>query len=374
MTRPVLLAIVTAALLAGAVLAWNTVREEREFRALVAAGDTALAQDQTYAAIEAFSGALALKDDSMVAHLKRGDAYRRRGELTAALRDLREAASLDPTAPRPAELLGDVNAAMGRYDRAAEHYRRFIALDDREPHVHYKLGVALYRAGRAHQALEPLRRAVALDERMAEAHHLLGVCLRETRSPRESRRALERALELNPALAAAREELAELHGAAGRTRNRIEQLEALAALEPARASRLVSVGVAYAAAGRTDAAVTTLGRAAERYPDDPLVYSALGRVWLDAAEERSDRVALSKALEALQPAAARVTATSETLTLYGRALFLSGEIDASELVLQQAVARSPIDSRAYLYLAEAADRLRHAETARIARARHEALR
>ena len=120
MKRGVVAAVVGALLLAGAVFAWNAVRQEREFRRLIAAGDAAITRDQTYEAIEAFSGALALKHDSMLAYLKRGDSYRRRGELSAALRDLREASSLDPTATRPLELLGDVNVAMGRYERATE--------------------------------------------------------------------------------------------------------------------------------------------------------------------------------------------------------------------------------------------------------------
>src|SRR4030095_1338719 len=99
----------------GFVLAWYSVRQEREFQRLIAAGDAALAEEQTFLAIESFSGALALKSDFMLAYVKRGDAYRRRGELNAALRDLREATALDPAAPRPVELLGDVNAALGRY-------------------------------------------------------------------------------------------------------------------------------------------------------------------------------------------------------------------------------------------------------------------
>ena len=123
MTRGRMASIAGAILLAGAVFAWNAVRQEREFRRLIAAGDAALTRNQTYEAIEAFSGALALKRDSMLAHLKRGDSYRRRGELTAALRDLREATTLDPTATRALELLGDVNAAMSRYD--ADNTRRF---------------------------------------------------------------------------------------------------------------------------------------------------------------------------------------------------------------------------------------------------------
>lgn len=387
MKRGVILAIGAAVLLAGAVLAWNAVRQEREFRRLIAAGDEALAGEQTFVAIEAFSGALALKNDSMVAHLKRGDSYRRRGELAAALRDLREAAELDSTAPRPAELLGDVNAAMGRHDRAAEHYRRFVTLDDRDARVLYKLGLASYRAGQPAMAVDPVRRALAIDDRLAEAHYLLGMCLRDARTA-DAVRPLQRAIALNPAFAAAREELADVYGALGRTRERVEQLEALAALEPGRAERLVSVGVAYARAGRGDAAITTLGRAAERYPDDPTVYTALGRTWLEAAERSDDnqgadgqgadgsgasRVALGKALEALQTAAARAAASSETLALYGRALLRSGDAAAAERVLQQAVTRFPVEPVAFLHLAQAAERLRHPAIARAARERYDAL-
>src|SRR5687768_17299818 len=115
MKRLLVVSVGLIALTVGIVIAWYTARQDREFQRLIATGDAALAQDETYGAIEAFSGALALRSDSMLAYLKRGDAYRRRGELNAALRDLRDAAALDPAAPRPVELLGDVNAAMGRH-------------------------------------------------------------------------------------------------------------------------------------------------------------------------------------------------------------------------------------------------------------------
>src|ERR1044071_5451431 len=190
-------AVAGAILVAAAVFAFIAVRQEREFRRLIAAGDAALARDQTYEAIEAFSGALALKHDSMLAYLKRGDSYRRRGELSAALRDLRQASSLDPAATRPLELLGDVNVAMGRYERATEAYRRDIALDDRAPQVLYKLGLALYRNGQSQAALEPARRAVALDDRLAEAHYLLAMCLEDQKHDDEAVQSFTRALEIN---------------------------------------------------------------------------------------------------------------------------------------------------------------------------------
>lgn len=360
-------------MMVGVIGAWYAVRQEREFRRLIGTGDTALAQGETYGAIEAFSGALALKDDSMLAHLRRGDAYRRRGELAAALRDLRRAAALDPSAPAPVELSGDVNVAMGRYARAAEDYRAFTLLDDRSPRVLYKLALAYYRNRQIDEAIAPLREAITLDARLAEAHYLLGMCLRERSQVEEAEQALTRALEVSPTFTAVREELVDLYDAGGRRREALEQLEALAAFEPTRPERLVSVGLAYANWGRTDAAVLTLARAADRYPDEPLVRTALGRVWLEVAERGSDPVALEKALGALQPIASSATASAETLTLYGRALLLSGDPRMAERTLAEAARRSPVDPAALRHLADAAERLGHLPVAREALLRYVAL-
>jgi hypothetical protein len=63
-------------------------------------------------------------------------------------------------------------------------------------------------------------------------------------------------------------------------------------------------------ADRTDLAVTTLSRAAERFPDTVVIYATLGEVWLHVAEARSDRVALGKAVEALRAAVLRGGSTS----------------------------------------------------------------
>jgi tetratricopeptide (TPR) repeat protein len=371
--RLVVVSVGLAALMVGVVLAWYAVRQDRQFRRLIAAGDAALASNQTYGAIEAFSGALALRNDSMLAHLKRGDTYRRRGELTAALRDLSEASSLDPSAPQPVELLGDINTALGRHGVAIRHYHAFIGLDDRSPRVLYKLALAHYRNDQAQEAVAPLRDAIAMNERFTEAHYLLGLCLRARGQHDDALRSLRRAIELNPAFAPAREELVDSLERAGRPSEALDQLEALAALEPTRADRLVSVGLAYARRGRTDTAILTLGRAAERYPDEPVVYTAIGRVWLDLAETGNDRVALAKALEALQPVAETAGASTEALTLYGRAKLLDGDVAAAARVLLQAAARTPVDPAALRHLADASQRLGHLTLERDALRRYIAL-
>lgn len=347
------------ALAVGGALASTTIRQDREFQRLLRVGDDALADGRTSVAVEAFSGAIALAPDAMVAYLKRGDTYRRRVDLPAALRDLEQAAQLEPTAPQPLELLGDVNLAMGRAAAAEAYYERFVAVDDRAPRVVYKLALARFREDQLAAAADTARQALALDGRLVEAHHLLGVVLRAQGESAAAVTALRRALEINPAFNPAREELASLYAGRGRLDEAIEQLEALAALDANRPARLVAVGLAYAETGQLDAALLTLGRAAARHPGDAGVHAALGQVWIAEAEGGGNPTALGNGLQNLQAAVAAADPSSSTLALYGHALVLSGDDGRAEGVLQQATSRVPVDPRAYRYLAEVAARLGH---------------
>ncbi len=367
-----ILALLVAASLLG-VIAWQAVARQRDYSRLIAEGDAALGRDETFLAVEAYSGAITLRRDSMLAYLKRGEAYRRRGEFGEALRDLRKAAELDPTATRPPELLGDLNLTLERYARAEESYTAYVRLDDRSPRVLYKLALARYRLGRPRQAVAPLRQALTIDDRFAPGHYLLGLCLSALDQPVEATTALERAVRLEPGLSAAREKLVDLYSASHRDKEAINQLEALAALEPGRPERQLALGLAYGRAGRFDLAVITLRRLAEDHPENLDVFVALGRVWLEAAEAQRDRVALNKAIEALEAVARRNTPDSEALLLLGRARLLQGDVVAAERTLTQATAQFPIEPAALLELATVAERAGHAGTARDALTRYTAL-
>jgi len=373
MVRTLTGALLLTAVVAGLLIAGLAVARDRQYQDLVAKGNRALATDETFAAIEAFSGAIALKNDSMVAHLRRGEAYRRRGELDAALRDLRTATRLDRSAVKPAELLGDVNYDMGRYANAVEAYRACAAIYDRNAPVQYKLGLALYRSGNAGAAVAPLREAVALDQRLAEAHYVLGLCLKQQHAPAEAAGAFEQAIGMSPALTAAREELAGLYADAGRMSEALEQLEAIAVLEPSRPERQAAVGLAQARAGRPDLAIGVLGRAAERYPDNAIIYLALGRVWFEAAERGRDRVGLRKALEALEPVTRGPAVSSDALALYGRTLAVSGDLVRGEASLRQAADILPVAPDTLIWLADASERLGHYPVVRQALERWAAL-
>jgi tetratricopeptide (TPR) repeat protein len=342
------------ALASAVAYGWVVTRRERSYQTQLRLGETALAQGELVAAIEAFSGAITLRGDSMVAYLRRGDAYRRRNELEAALRDLRKAVDLDPSATRPRELLGDVNVALGRFARAADQYGEYVQLDDQSPRVLYKLAFARYRAGRPVRCIDAVRRSLLLEDRFAEGHYLLGLCLRDAQRADEALAALDRAVALAPTMLAAREELADLYGNLGRNDARLQQLDALRALDPG-PSREVALGLAYARLGDPESAINTLGRTARRFPEHRDTYLALGRIWLDAAEQRQDRIALGKALNAFR-SAARAEEDSEVLTLLGRALLEAPDVDEAEAVLRRATDVRPVDPLAFYYLADAAER------------------
>ena len=113
-----MLVLLTAAGVGGA-WTYQAAARDRDYRVLLGRGDAALRDEQTFAAIEAYSGAIALRPDSMLAHLRRGETYQRRGDLEAAARDFQTAAILDAMATRPLEELADV-----RYLAAALSSRR----------------------------------------------------------------------------------------------------------------------------------------------------------------------------------------------------------------------------------------------------------
>ena len=299
---------------AGAVFAWNAVRQEREFRRLIAAGDAALTRDQTYEAIEAFSGALALKHDSMLAYLKRGDSYRRRGELSAALRDLARGRGARPDRAR-----GRWNCwatSTPRWDATSARPRSIAAtsaLDDRAPHVLYKLALAYYRNGQTHGR----HRAAAPGDRARRSIRRsplpAGDVPEAQKHTPEAMASLTRALELNPAFGVGPRGAADLDLAHGRP--------AKASSSSRRSRRSSRRG----RSGSSTSASRTRGWERTRRRDH---HARARRRTLSRGRRRlhrartclariggsaDDRVALSKALEALERGGCAANASSDTL-------------------------------------------------------------
>jgi tetratricopeptide (TPR) repeat protein len=361
---------------AAAVAVYQAAARQRAYRTFIARGDVALHDEQSLAAMEAYSGAIALRPDSTLAYLRRGETYQRRaehGDLDLAARDFRSAAALDPTATRPLEELGDVLFQLQRYGRAAEAYDRCARIDDRSARVVYKLALARYRDGNLDGAIASINQALHLDDKMADANYLLGLCQREKGRTSQALAAFEHTVALSPGSIPAREQLADMYASLDRRADELEQLQLLAGLDRAHVERQVAVGLAHARARRWELAVLTLGSALERSPDNPMIYGALGRVWLESAQAHDDTGDLAKARDALEHVASTPGATSEILGLYGRVLLQTGDLERAERTLQEATMRYPLDPNALLLYATASEHQNHFAAARAALVQYGAL-
>jgi Flp pilus assembly protein TadD len=357
---------VLLALVVGAgVTAAQRLDQERRYQRLLADGERALSEGHGHQAIELFSGALALRPRSMVAYFRRGEAYAAQALDDQAVRDLREAARLSPTAPQPLEALGKLYDERGDQAQAAEWYRQAAErVRDADPELLYALGLALYRSGAPGAAKEPLRLALARRD-SAEGRYLFALVARDAQNSDEALASLQQAVRMSPTLLSAREELADLYRASGRVEDELRELRALSALDN-QVHRHISVALAEARAGQFAAAGRTLSAVTESNPADSRVLVATGRVLLAEAERTGDRRTVARALAVLERALGGTARRSEGLALYGRALYLSGDALAAERILQEALATSPIDQEAFEFLADAAERASHPAVARAA--------
>ena len=357
--------VVVAAIAAGAV-GIQRLYADRQFRGLLASGEQALAAGDTKVAVESFSGALALRPSSMVAFLRRGEAYRKQGESADAARDWRQAARLAPDAPQPFMALGDLYDAQGDFQAAAEWYGQAEArLKGQDPTLLYRLALVRFKTGAPGQALKPLTDAVAKNEASADARYLLGLVQRDLGYLDASIVSLEAAIANDPGFIAAREELADAYRAAKRPVDELKQLQELARLDP-QSARKVAIGLAEAEHGQLDSALGTLTRVSESNPKDARLQLAIGRVHLARAERSQSPTdpAVARALDVIGRAVEGTAPRSEGLALYGRALYVSGRHLEAERALREAVSTSPVDPEAFEFLADAAESLRHDLVAR----------
>ena len=352
MRRP-LLALLALAILVAVAAGLDAVRRDRAYRRFLAEGDAALGRGDTFAAVEALSGAVALRPGALAGWVKRGTAHRQRGDLPSALRDLRRATAIDGGSVPALEELGDVLSGMERYPAAADRYEAALALDDRSARLYYKLALVRLRSGQADAAEAAISRAIALTPQFPAAHYLRGLILEERGRTADAGDAFRRAIADAPAMVAPREDLAAMSVRADGSSEEIRQLEALVALDGDRPERYEALALAYGRAARTDLAVATITRARDRFPSAPGLDATLGEVWLQAsAAGHAD--APAKALQALARAEG-ADDSSRFHLLHARALIASGQMTAGLRALERATSRFPVAPGAFALLAQTAD-------------------
>ena len=248
----------------------------------------------------------------MIGYLKRGEAYRRRDELEAAPARPAAGRRYRPAATRPRELLGDVNYARSRFvprrralsrpTSGSTTARRASSTSWRSPATaaaSRRVGIDLRSARRSRSTTGSPRRTTCSASASA-TRSSADAALHVARARRSSsrRRCCRRA-----------KSWPDLYDELGRQPTTPDRAARSAArARPGAVARRDARPRLCRAPARPIARSSRWATRPSGIPTSRYTYVALGRVWLETAQARGDRVELGKALEALEQAVGRRTA------------------------------------------------------------------
>lgn len=157
-------------------------RAYMDYRNAMSNRESDVAARELAKAVDYFTRALAIKEDSPEAKANLALVLAQTNEMEAtykAVRLFREALQGDPPQPEWHYDFGVLLARLGQTAEAARHFRETIRLEPTHVFALVNLGGTLLRLQRPAEAVEPLRRAIALVPQHADAHINLGTALYE---------------------------------------------------------------------------------------------------------------------------------------------------------------------------------------------------
>jgi len=155
-------------------------------------------------AIREYRQALSLNPNltvAAVAHNNLGNALQDKGDFDGAIREYRQTLSLNPNltvAAAAHKTLGTALHKKGDLDGAIQEYRQALSLDPNDYAFHSNLGFALAGKGDLDGAIQEYRQALSLNPNFALAHMLLGDALQRKGDLDGAIREYRQALSLNP--------------------------------------------------------------------------------------------------------------------------------------------------------------------------------
>jgi tetratricopeptide (TPR) repeat protein len=191
----------------------------------------------------------ALRDDPS-AHLNRGVALDRQGDLAGAIREHEAAVAIDPMLVQAHVNLIALYGKQGDAARAEAHYREAVRLGSGVAEAHFNYGLLLMQQHRDAEAEAALRRAVELNPEHARAWNNLGQIAERSGKLAEGLTDYRHAVEQAPSDTGIRFNLARMLIATAQYKEAIPQFEALSATEgPARPRFVFGLATAWVLSG-----------------------------------------------------------------------------------------------------------------------------
>lgn len=248
-------------------------------------------------ALDALHMAARLLPNDAVAHHNLGNAYARRGDLTAAEAQYRRALSLRPDFAEAHNNLGQVLLDLGRADEARDSCRRAVALKSDYAAAHDNLGIALLALGDAAGALSSHRRALQIDPGSADAHNNLGNALAEIGRSDDALTSYRRALQVHPQFAEAYNNLGNVLRNLGRLDEASASYRKALEIDPQLAAAHCNLGLALRLQGRTEAARASCRRALSIEHRSAAAYMILAESSADRGEFAEAEALFERAIE-----------------------------------------------------------------------------
>ncbi|MGH9462276.1 MAG: tetratricopeptide repeat protein [Vicinamibacteria bacterium] len=341
------------------VVAYHVFSRDYQYVQLVKLGDQLVQEELPYQATRTYGSAIGLRPDKPLAYLKRASALQEQGNLAAALADLSEAEKLGADPLTVAQRQADIQYQRGSFDQAVELYSKVLTLHPGSPPVLYQLGLACFRAGREEAALSALGQAIESREGFVEAHYLRAAVSRSLGRVDDAESDLVTALSLRPDAGETRSALIELYLETGNAARALEVANEEIDRQPHAAHSYLRLADVHRMSGRTDQAIEAVGLAIEQDPNLPDAYLRLGELWLEDGLLRNDRVALEKAITALESVVMMDSENGPAALALGRAYLAIGNEAAAFEELEHAAEATPIQADAHrilgdLYLARGA--------------------
>lgn len=280
-----------------------------------------------------------------------------RDDISAAVRDFKEALRRDPSLLGAWQDLGLAYVKLKQWPEAVETFAELARRDREAVDAAYLHALALFNSGKAAEAETEARRALRINAGAAEAHTLLGVILAARGdSNDEAAESLAQSVALNPNSFDARLYLGRVQYALKDFAGAVSNLREAARLNPRHQEARFFLGTALESAGDPEAA---LAQYQELVKMDE--QSAVGQLGLGALLVKQGKTA--EAISALRRAVALDPNNFEAHWALGRALALGENFAEAVETLKKAVALAPRRSDAHYQLGLALRRAGRAEEA-----------
>jgi tetratricopeptide (TPR) repeat protein len=334
------------------VAAYHVFSRDYQYLQLVKLGDQLMQEELPYQATRTYGSAIGLRPDKPLAYMKRANALQEQGNLTAALSDLSEAEKLGADPLTVSQQQADIQYQRGSFDEAVELYSKVLTLNPGSPPVLYQLGLACFRAGREEAALSALGQAIEARKGFVEAHYLRAAVSKSLGRVDDAESDLVTAMLLRPDAGETRSALIELYLETGNAAKALEVANEEIDRQPHAASSYLLLADVHRMSGHTDEAIEAVGLAIEQDPNLPDAYLRLGELWLEDGMLRDDRVALEKAITALESVVMMDSENGPAALALGRAYLAIGNEAAAFEELEHAAEATPIQADAHRILGD----------------------